>query len=231
MLYFFSSLHNAHAASVNRGFLHPQDMQYSLNLCENTLQFSERSENFLRSHRKLVTKWASNNQQYYLPDLYLPVDFSLFIGLHVLGSTSHTYPRSSCSAAPVNCGQNNPRYAAGSSRIALEVKAASRWLRGREHEPACVFLLIGWGSLRSQIRFAHVEHPWWTRPQLSAAAEVCAKAGYEKCCTTQYNLTTCWINTLLRTLSKRCCLINPAGGIICIFLKSSFSIMQLAFMA
>lgn len=43
--------------------------------------------------KELVTKWASNNHQFKLPDFYLPVDFDLFVGPHVLVNRPHMYPR------------------------------------------------------------------------------------------------------------------------------------------
>lgn len=87
-------------------------------------------------------------------------------------------------------------------------------------EPALHVCPFAMGSAAAP---AHTERPADHSPG--------SKAGYGKGCTTPYNLTTRWINTLSKTLLKTCCLINPAGGIICIFLKSSFSIVQLAFMA
>lgn len=210
VLFFFSSfLQETQAALVNRHFIHPQ-------VCSMVLTFlttcctSVTAVKLSWDHvKELVTKWASNNHQFKLPDFYLPVDFDLFVGPHVLVNRPHMYPRWCCSAAPELTV----------AKTTLGVQAAFRYV--------CPFTSARLCSSPEPLC------PCWAPLQTKApAAEAaCAQAGYGECCTTPYNLTTCWINTLLRTLLKRCCLINPAGGIICIFLKSSFSIMQLAFMA
>lgn len=93
VVFFSSFLQKTQAALVNRHFIYPQACSTILTYLT-TRGTSVSAAKLSWDHvRELVTKWASNNHQFELPDFYLLIDFDLFMGPRVVVNRPRTFPR------------------------------------------------------------------------------------------------------------------------------------------